>query len=377
VSRSYGSVPTLSRLSDYSIGRTIRESAAAPDFSGVDRLAENANTIYAKWAPSLWAQECYDADGGHMLTWLNAAPVEDLLAFRFRCLGDAIHVSGGGIKADLLGRVTGATTSAVEVRTINGGDAETVNHSAVTDAWATTANALQYAQDANDREIVVIGGYRDAGAGTCALRHVHLYYMPYTGGAGALDAGDEPSGFIAHDVAQYDSQSPLSAGALSELEDSHKLLRRMFPWPVGGFAVDLRGLADPKSIPGGTIVTYETMAWRMPYWRRRGEGVTTLAYSLLGAHEAAGDGGRARIRVRVDGGTEALDDTGALVLPIAPDHTDLTDWLDGTLDISRAREGTADNPGPTLWIEAWVWSLTAGQGSGLFSLCIQEEPGAP
>lgn len=159
---------------------------------------------------------------------------------------------------------------------------------------------------------------------------------------------------------------------MQEIHASHVLLKNMFPWPVGVWLSDCRAIGDPKTMGGGTTADYPVMVARIPYWRRTGEAVTTLAYSILGETDAAGAGGKARIKVRSGQNTDPMDDTGALALHTAAvDPEDSADWLDGTLDISA---GVVGDPNVPIWIEVYVYSNTSGDGSGIYSVCIQEEP---
>lgn len=372
MSRDYAGTPTLTRASDYAIGHSIRESGAAPDHGGMDRWAKNANSIYAAWSPTLAGWECWNADGTHPLAFANPA-LATMYALRFRCPADTIHPDAG-ILLDAFACGGGvATSGVVQLRTVNGADSASVAIPfGLSYGWVSTA-AVATGVDGTGREIAIVECNRDAGANDVLLRHVHVYYTPYTGGAGLLPSGVEASGFVAHDLAQYDADSPLSAGAAQELHDSHVLLRGMFPWPVGAWLCDCRAVGDPKSMGGGTTSAVYVLVARIPYWRRKGEGVTTLSYSILGETDPpgiGGAGGKAKIKVRV-GQSDPFEETADLTLPTSTDPEDAADWLDGTLDISSAPEGLLN---PPIWVEAYVKSNVAGDGSGLYSVCIQEEP---
>ncbi|MBT7099700.1 hypothetical protein HN937_20160, partial [Candidatus Poribacteria bacterium] len=328
----------------------------------------NLNSIYAAWAPTIGSQHCAGSSAGSLA--FTGGSDEDLLAIRFRCPTDTM-IQPAGLGVDFYAHAdTAPTFGQLSLTTIAGGDTASVAISGASDAWFTPAD-VDYG-DSSGYEIAVVSGYRTAGSNTPGLRNLHLYYNPYTAGAGALDAGVYNSGFYAADLLQYDSQSPLSAGGLSELGALHEILRLMRPWPISFMTSDLRVSSLSKT--GHRMISDEdfpVMIYRCPYWRRRGEGVTDISYSIFGEAESSGS---VRVKLRVGEAGDDLDDTGELTLPTnaaAPDHTDENDWLDGTIQIDDAPTGLLY---PPVWLEVYAKSGTSGDNVAIYSVSFQEEP---
>ncbi len=358
---------------------------------GLDDLAKNVNTIWARRTPSLVSQQTpgmgdatthnVRAFGVWETDLFTVQPPRFTWRLPLAAYGKRVLV-GGRI------RVSVATATQAQFRLYSplSGNATITPISTTAMAWKTlqpvTVDPATFLADGTD--LIELSARLSSGTGAIFVEAIELYAIQWTT---ELPIGLDTLGgygFEPLDTRQFAGDSAFTA-ALRVVESNHDALMKAHTTRLLCHSIDRR---TPSRTIGPVVLPWDLynpfranlssdeerpMFGPMNYYPRTGEGVERLRFAALGYQDTdTTDPGALSVRSEVVRDDEVVFEyTVDRPLPEAaapPDPSDPADWVDGVVGIGS---DPAENTRVSLW--GWVDSGAKPGYVGLYSMSLWTE----